>query len=468
MKPFPPNPPAILGPRFNKCWGVRGEWLHSPLLLLTLVFLIHFPALHAYFEADDYVWLLHAAPHDARQALTGSWGLGTAYRPITRLSFLLDARAFGWTAWPWHAENLILHAANATLLSRLARQAGARAAPALLAGAAFAAMPLDWENVDWISGRTGLLCLFFLLAATLTWRRALQTDTHTWRALAPSCACLALSMLCYEPAFILPLALLTASPLIPAPKRRIGASLAALAITAACVWLLRWALLGTPSIAIDVASTQALPNLAWDALRLAAHAWRDFGWAGFLILAALLASGLAARASRRAVACLLLAAVALYLPFAPVAGLTERFLYLATAPLALALVHAAWPRAWGRAALCLLIPLCALRSHSEARGFRHAGDLTRAMLAGIAAQPRDGSNLVFFGVPTHDGPYYLLWANFEDAAAAIRPGPGFAATVEWVRRNPPLLRRAQTQPTRFLAYDAATGGFSDMGHQAIK
>jgi hypothetical protein len=69
---------------------------------------------------------------------------------------------------------------------------------------------------------------------------------------------------------------------------------------------------------------------------------------------------------------------------------------------------------------------------------------------------------VFDGVPTHDGPYYLLWANFEDAVAARRPSSGFAATCEWVLRNPDLLRRALTGPTVFLVYDRQSGTFSPL------
>jgi hypothetical protein len=156
---------------------------------------------------------------------------------------------------------------------------------------------------------------------------------------------------------------------------------------------------------------------------------------------------------------LLAAALALYVPFTPVAGFTERFSYLAGAPAAASLAMAALSWRWGRPALCLLVVLFGLRAYADAAGFRHAGDVTRRMLAAIAAIPDDGSNLVFVGVPTHDGPYYLLWANFEDAVAARRPAAGFAATAEWVLRVPKLLRRTRTEPTKFYAYDNAQSSF---------
>jgi hypothetical protein len=452
-------PPRV--PRVAKVFASffkKKAFLASPgrLTLIALVLAVHAPALGAYFESDDILWLIHDRWADGWHALAGDWGLGTAYRPITRLSLLLDARLWGWHAAPWHAVNLALHAANAVLLAALAGGAGASRRDAWLIAALFAVLPVDWENVDWISGRTGLLCLLFMLAASIAALRWLRTGRGLWAA----CVCQALALLSYEPAALLPFALLAAALALPdAPPRRIATGLAALAGTTAGIWLLRSALLGTLRLATDVTGADYLPTLGFDLLSLGAHLWRDLSPPGFLAVAALLAAGLWQPASRRATACLLAAAALLYLPFTPVTGFTERFAYLATAPLAAALLAAAAPWRHGRLALCLLAALCAVRAHQAASGFRHAGDITRAMLARIAAIPADGSNLVFVGVPTHDGPYYLLWANFEDAVAARRPAPGFAASAEWVLRNPDLLRRALTQPTRFLAYDPATGDF---------
>jgi hypothetical protein len=424
------------------------------LVLLGMVSFIHWPALFGYFEADDILWLTRDRWQDGWHAITGNWGLGVAYRPITRLSFLLDAKTFGWHAAPWHAENLALHALNATLLATLAQRVGARPRDALLTAALFAALPLDWENVDWISGRTGLLCLAFLLAEALF---ALRQAGALW----PACLCQAGALLCYEPAAIAPLALFAAARALanPPPPRRLIAAFAALAVTTAAIWALRAALLGTAAVATDIAGRWYPVNAAFDLLSLGAHLWRDLGWAGFLASAALLTTGLAGPSRRRRIIWLLAAALALYVPFTPVAGFTERFSYLAGAPAAASLAMAALSWRWGRPALCLLVVLFGLRAYADAAGFRHAGDVTRRMLAAIAAIPDDGSNLVFVGVPTHDGPYYLLWANFEDAVAARRPAAGFAATAEWVLRVPKLLRRTRTEPTKFYAYDNAQSSF---------
>jgi hypothetical protein len=430
------------------------------LILPALVLLIHYPALGGYFEADDFLWVIHHSVHDAVSAITGNWGLGTAWRPITRLSFLVDAVLFGWTAWPWHAVNLALHAANAMLVACLARQAGLRRADALLTAALFAALPLDWENVDWISGRTAELCLFFLLPSTIFWLRQIRGQG----GMGPACLFLALAMLCYEPAVILPLALLAAAPVLawPASRRRLAQSLAWLAVTGLAVWALRWVLLGTLRVGTDVAAAHYLPNLGLDCLRLGDHAWRDFGPAGLLAVTAILAIGLWRQQTRRLAACSLLAAGALYLPFTPVAGFTERFLYLAGVPFAAALMASLAPLRWGRAIACLLIAAFALQAHAQAQGFRAAGDLTRKILADIKAIPDDGANLVFDQVPTHDGPYYLLWANFDDAAAALRRARGFMTTSDALLWHPALLRHALTDKTHFYVYRPATSDFAEI------
>ncbi len=446
-----------------KCKKFFGSFFQkrtSFLCLPVLILLIHYPALAGYFEADDILWVIHHTTQDGVSAITGSWGLGTAWRPITRLSFLLDADLFGWTAWPWHAVNLALHAGNAVLVACLARQASLGRADALLMAALFAALPLDWENVDWISGRTGELCLMFLLPAAIFWLRHVQGGG----GLGCACLCLALAMLCYEPAAILPLALLAGAPAVPGrpSRRRVARALAWLVLTVMVVWAVRWALLGTARVATDLATSHYVPNLVWDLLRLGAHAWRDFGPLCFVALAVAIGCGMWRPQSRRSVACGLAAAGALYLPFTPVAGFTERFLYLAGVPFAAALLASLAPWRWGRAAAWVFVAGFALQAHAQAEGFRAAGDLTRRILADIRAIPDDGANLVFDQVPTHDGRYYLLWANLSDAASAVRPAGGFVTTTEYLRWHPALLHRALTEKTHVYVWRPAMADFGEI------
>jgi hypothetical protein len=423
-----------------------------------LVLAVHWPALGAYFAADDFLWLPHHDWSDAARAFSGSWGLGTAYRPLTRVSFVVDAQAFGMNAWPWHLENITLHAAAAVLLGFVALQAGFRRIDAMAAALLFAAMPLAWENADWISGRTGEFMVVLGLLCTLFWLKWLQGSTT---ALLAATLCQAAALLCYEQAAVLPLALLAAVPAMRFGWRRAVAASAALGLVVLLVWAFRSAMLGTVGVMSEVPHARIWPGLARNLAGIAAHGWSDFGAAGFAGACVILFAGLKTGRTRRAVAGLLLAAFVLYLPFWMVAGVTERFFYASGVPLALALVVAS--RSWLglRPLIALLVLLFAVRAHADAEGVRAAGRMNRAMLTQIAAMPNDGRLLVFDAVPTHLGKYYLLWGAFETATGLVRPPPGLAARSETVIAEPALLRRAMAGPSRFLRYDAATGGFAD-------
>ncbi len=435
-------------------------------LLAGFVFIIHAPALGAYFAADDFLWLAHGDWSDAGRAFTGSWGLGTAYRPLARLSFVADAHMFGAAAWAWHVENLLLHITASALLAAVALQAGFRRADALLAALLFGAIPVGWENVDWISGRPGLFMVVFGLAAALCWLRWLRGSSRWLVAAAVSQAA---ALLCYEPAAVIPLALLVASPALAA--RRIGwrrrvLGIGVLAGVVAAVWCLRWAMLGSAGLAVDAQANRLVPGMARNLAGIILHGVQDFGPPGFAGAGCVLATGLAVARTRAAVAALLAAAFVLYLPFWLVDGVTERFFYAAAAPLALALVAAG--AAWSglRFVLAALIIIFAVRSHAQAEGVRAAGQWNQALLARITALPHDGRALVFEAVPTHLGPYYLLWGAFELASRQARPDGGIAARSEAVLADAHLLQSVLAGPSRFLLYDPVSGGFTDMTRTA--
>ncbi len=426
------------------------------LALLAFVFIVHAPALGAFFAADDFLWLAHGQWADAGRAFTGSWGLGTAYRPLARLSFVVDARAFGMHAWAWHLENLVWQVIAAALLAAVTREAGMRRRDAVAAALLFAALPVAWENVDWISGRTGLLMVVFGLLCVLCWLKWLRGPAF-WLV----CAGLAqaAALLCYEPAAVIPLALLVASPALAArgvPWRRMMAGVGALAGGVAGLWLVRAVMLGTPFLGVDVASAHVLPGMARNMAGILLHAWSDLGPVAFCIAAVLIVAGLARSGTRYAVAGLLAAAFVLYVPFWFVDGVTERFFYASGAALVLALVVAATSWRGLRPVLAVVVVLFAWRSHTQAEGVRAAGQWNRAMLAQIAALPADGSALVFDAVPTHLGPYYLLWGAFEIAVALVRPGYAIAARSENVLADGAALRSVLAGPTRFMTYDAGT------------
>ena len=148
----------------------------SAALALTLI--AWGPALDGWFLLDDYRWVLPSdRSFDVLRSFVSTWGHGVAYRPVMRVSFWADLQAFGWNAWAWHLHNLVLHAVNVTLLWSLIRAATSMPAPAFAVAALFAVSPLGHENIAWISGRTHLLGVtFLLLSANLLLRSVLASD----------------------------------------------------------------------------------------------------------------------------------------------------------------------------------------------------------------------------------------------------------------------------------------------------
>lgn len=106
------------------------------------------------------------------------------YRPITMLSFWLNALVGGRSVVSYRLGNIVLHASNALLLLALLRQrrvVSPRWAP--LPALLWAVAPASSEPVLWISGRFDLLVVSFALTALLAGdiaRRSLGTDKHRW------------------------------------------------------------------------------------------------------------------------------------------------------------------------------------------------------------------------------------------------------------------------------------------------
>jgi len=159
------------------------------------------------------------------------------YIPVTWLSFGLNYALGGMSPWGYHAGNLILHAANATLVYLIARRllAAARdggsqrghAGGSVVGAGAFAALvwgvhPLRVESVAWITERRDVLCGLFFLLAVLAYLKGLERGGDlrpTWRAL--SLAAFATALLSKAAAMPLPAVLLLLD-LYPLRRRDVG------------------------------------------------------------------------------------------------------------------------------------------------------------------------------------------------------------------------------------------------------
>lgn len=140
-------------------------------------------SLGGYFTGDDFAYVARFEKMAwrewpmlfAREWSGGIWGYALPeLRPVTALTLMLDARWWGVDPFGFRLTNLILHAACAALVGRIAwRAAGRAAGPAIFATACFAVHPVHAEPILWITGRVDIVPTLFYLAAFaawLTWR----------------------------------------------------------------------------------------------------------------------------------------------------------------------------------------------------------------------------------------------------------------------------------------------------------
>ena len=149
------------------------------LLLAALTLALFWPATgYDYVKLDDDQYVA-GNPH-VQTGLTPAnvrWAFTAVYEdwwlPLLWLSFMLDAELFGPGPFGYHLANILLHAANASLLFWFLFRATGSRWRSFLVAALFAVHPLRVESVAWITARKDVLSgLFFFLALLAYLRHA--------------------------------------------------------------------------------------------------------------------------------------------------------------------------------------------------------------------------------------------------------------------------------------------------------
>ena len=89
------------------------------------------------------------------------------YRPVLKLSFMLDYAIWKEDVFGWHLTNIVLHAVNAALVFLIFGLVFADRIASFIAGMLFAVHPVFTSAVTYISGRGDPLALFFMMLAFL-------------------------------------------------------------------------------------------------------------------------------------------------------------------------------------------------------------------------------------------------------------------------------------------------------------
>jgi len=168
----------------------RWKAARPAVALLLLVVIAYLPSLSGQFIWDDDFHVTKCEPLRSLAGLGRIWlepGATQQFYPLTWTSFWIDFHLWGLNPFPYHAENILLHAVNAILAWRILRRLNV--AGAWLGAALFALHPACVESVAWISERKNTLSgLFFLLCIRVAiefWKLAPPVHVSREKAEAP-------------------------------------------------------------------------------------------------------------------------------------------------------------------------------------------------------------------------------------------------------------------------------------------
>lgn len=178
-------------------------------VLALLVLVVFVPYLGGDFVWDDRAYILD----DPRMyRADGIWALlsqpfaagGAVYRPVSTVTFWLQARVFGMTLVPLRALDVLLHLGVTQLLCSALRRAALPAWAAALGAAVFAVHPGVTEVAMFVNARHDGLGALLALATVLVWTSPATTRAAAARRAVGGAALYALTLGCKESFVVLP------------------------------------------------------------------------------------------------------------------------------------------------------------------------------------------------------------------------------------------------------------------------
>jgi protein O-mannosyl-transferase len=286
-------------------------------------------------------------------------GGGSAYRPLCWLSFCLDRHLWGLNSYGFHITNLLLHWGAGVLFFILLRQMLTSAVRSAAVCFLWLALPIQSEAVAWISGRAyPLMCVFLALSLLMSYLYLVKGSAS---ALFVYLASFIAALLSNEQSILLlPLTLLLLICLPRSVPRYRGIILGAIGAILDGIYLLLRERIHAQAprghISFFVLGTTVFKYAAWTLLpvHMSIERSTDLPADSFSIASAIALTGLIAvialawgtRRKMPYVTFGLLWFLIALLPFCGIIpiyqGMAERYAYLASFGILLAIVAAAW------------------------------------------------------------------------------------------------------------------------------
>jgi tetratricopeptide (TPR) repeat protein len=166
-------------------------WLLA-VALVIVTFVAYIPILHAGFIWDDDDHLTANPAMTATDGLRRIWSSLSVsrYYPLTLTTFWVEHRLWGLHPLPYHAVNVVLHAANAVLIWMILRRL--RAPGAWAAAAIWAVHPVNVGSVAWITELKNTQSGVFFFLSLIFWLRYRARLRIVWYTQALLCCAAAI------------------------------------------------------------------------------------------------------------------------------------------------------------------------------------------------------------------------------------------------------------------------------------
>jgi hypothetical protein len=135
-------------------------------IIILIIIVTYIPALNIYLRGDDFEWL-NSIYSCWEQPLSLFSTINNFFRPMVKLSYLLNYTLFGTNTPFYAATTILIHLGNVLLLYILILRITRRIIPASIISLVFGISPLYSEITLWSAARPDSIMLLFILSSLI-------------------------------------------------------------------------------------------------------------------------------------------------------------------------------------------------------------------------------------------------------------------------------------------------------------